>query len=85
MHITRDICLTPHGEKCTRGAGLSLGLFVVLVLVALVLVYGAVFIRRENVRLWRNVGSGTAEAPAAMGNWISMNAGMGGAYGVGMR
>ncbi len=50
MHITRDICLTPHGEKCTRGTGLSLGLFVVLVLVALVLVYGAVFIRRENVR-----------------------------------
>ena len=50
MHIARDICLTPHGEKCTKGAGLSLGLFVVLVLVALVLVYGAVFIRREQVR-----------------------------------
>ena len=45
MHIARDICLTPHGEKCTKGAGLSLGLFVLLVLV-----YGAVFIRREHVR-----------------------------------
>ena len=50
MHITRDICLAPHGEKCTKGAGLSLGLFVVLVVVAVLLVYGAVFIRRENVR-----------------------------------
>ena len=32
-----------------------------------------VVVRRENVRLWRNVGSGTTEAPAAMGNWISIS------------
>lgn len=31
-----------------------------------------VVVRRENVRLWRNVGSGTDDAPAAMGNWISV-------------
>jgi len=31
-----------------------------------------VVVRRENVRLWRNVGSGSAQAPAAMGNWISV-------------
>lgn len=31
-----------------------------------------VVVRRENVRLWRNVGSGTPEAPASMGNWISV-------------
>ncbi|MGI8929423.1 MAG: CRTAC1 family protein [Candidatus Limnocylindrales bacterium] len=31
-----------------------------------------VVVRRENVLLWRNVGSGTPEAPAAMGNWISL-------------
>jgi enediyne biosynthesis protein E4 len=29
--------------------------------------------RVENVRLYRNVGSGTAEQPAAMGNWISVD------------
>jgi hypothetical protein len=28
--------------------------------------------RRENVRLYRNVGSGTAEAPMALGNWIEV-------------
>jgi len=28
--------------------------------------------RRENVMVWRNVGSGTAAAPAAMGNWIQV-------------
>ena len=50
MHIARDICLAPHGEKCAEGGGLSLGLFVVLVVVAVLLVYAAVFIRRENVR-----------------------------------
>ena len=26
----------------------------------------------ENVRLWRNVGSGTADDPAAMGNWVEV-------------
>jgi hypothetical protein len=31
-----------------------------------------VVVRRENVRLWRNVGVGTADAPAALGNWISV-------------
>ena len=31
-----------------------------------------VVVRRENVRLWRNVGAGSAQAPAAMGNWISV-------------
>ena len=28
--------------------------------------------RRENVQLWRNVGSGDAAAPAPMGNWLSV-------------
>ena len=28
--------------------------------------------RRENVRLYRNIGSGTAEQPAAMGNWLGV-------------
>jgi hypothetical protein len=28
--------------------------------------------RRENVSIWRNVGSGTAAAPAAMGHWIQL-------------
>jgi hypothetical protein len=28
--------------------------------------------RGENVSLWRNVGSGTAEAPEPMGNWIAL-------------
>ena len=67
MHIAGDICLTPHGEKCTQGAGLSLGLFVVLVVVAVVLVYGAVFIRRENVRpLLHRFGSVLAVAVGAL-------------------
>ena len=67
MHFTRDICLAPHGEKCAEGGGLSLGLFVVLVLVALVLVYGAVFIPRENVRsLLRRFGPLLAVAAGAL-------------------
>jgi enediyne biosynthesis protein E4 len=28
--------------------------------------------RREDVHLWRNVGAGTAEAPAPMGNWLGL-------------
>jgi hypothetical protein len=28
--------------------------------------------RRENVKLWRNVGRGTAEQPAPMGNWVAI-------------
>ncbi len=28
--------------------------------------------RRENVKLWRNVGSGTAEAPAPLGGWAAV-------------
>ncbi len=28
--------------------------------------------RIENVRLWRNVGAGTADAPEPMGNWIEV-------------
>ena len=28
--------------------------------------------RRENVKLWRNVGSGDADEPARMGNWIAL-------------
>ena len=28
--------------------------------------------RREPVRLWRNVGAGTAEKPRAMGHWLSV-------------
>jgi hypothetical protein len=30
-----------------------------------------VVVRRENVRLWRNVGSGSAGAPAPLGNWLA--------------
>jgi enediyne biosynthesis protein E4 len=29
-------------------------------------------VRRENVRLWRNVGSGDAKRPEAMGRWIGV-------------
>lgn len=41
--------------------------------------------RVENVRLWRNVGSGTRENPTQMGNWIEVALDAGGvnAYGVG--
>jgi len=28
--------------------------------------------RRENAKVWRNVGSGTAAAPAAMGHWLAL-------------
>ncbi|MFL5727290.1 MAG: CRTAC1 family protein [Chloroflexota bacterium] len=28
--------------------------------------------RRENVKLWRNVGAGTAAAPRPLGNWVSV-------------
>ncbi|MDH3500807.1 MAG: CRTAC1 family protein, partial [Acidimicrobiia bacterium] len=28
--------------------------------------------RRENVEVWRNIGSGTAVAPASIGNWIGV-------------
>ena len=28
--------------------------------------------RRENVRLWRSVGTGTADAPASMGHWAAV-------------
>ena len=28
--------------------------------------------RRENIKLWRNVGSGEAEQPAPMGNWFAL-------------
>jgi hypothetical protein len=28
--------------------------------------------RRENVKLWRSMGSGTADRPAPIGNWISL-------------
>jgi enediyne biosynthesis protein E4 len=28
--------------------------------------------RREPVRLWRNVGAGTADTPAPMGNWLGL-------------
>ena len=28
--------------------------------------------RRENVQLWRNMGSGDAASPAAMGNWLAV-------------
>jgi hypothetical protein len=29
--------------------------------------------RRENLRLWRSVGSGTADAPEQMGNWLALD------------
>jgi hypothetical protein len=35
--------------------------------------------RRENVALWRNVGSGTADAPVPMGNWLGLRLVEGGA------
>ncbi|MCB2223951.1 MAG: VCBS repeat-containing protein [Actinobacteria bacterium] len=28
--------------------------------------------RRENVRVWRNVGAGDADSPVAMGNWVAV-------------
>ncbi len=28
--------------------------------------------RRENVKVWRNVGAGTAEAPASLGHWLGI-------------
>jgi hypothetical protein len=33
----------------------------------------------ERVRVWRNVGSGTAEQPAQMGNWLGIRLTQGGA------
>jgi hypothetical protein len=35
--------------------------------------------RRENVAVWRNVGSGDAAAPAAMGHWLAVRVGQPGA------
>ena len=35
--------------------------------------------RRENVDLWRNLGSGSTEAPAPMGNWVAIELGEDGA------
>ena len=35
--------------------------------------------RRENVRLYRNAGSGTADAPRAMGNWLQVSLAQAGA------
>jgi hypothetical protein len=32
-----------------------------------------VMVRRENVRLWRNVGAGDSAHPVAMGNWVSVS------------
>ena len=29
-------------------------------------------VRREPARIWRNAGAGTAEEPAAMGNWLAV-------------
>ena len=29
--------------------------------------------RRENVGVWRNVGTGTADEPAPMGNWVALD------------
>jgi hypothetical protein len=29
--------------------------------------------RRENVKLWRSVGSGTADSPEPMGNWLALD------------
>jgi enediyne biosynthesis protein E4 len=29
--------------------------------------------RHENVKLWRNVGGGTADSPVQMGNWIALD------------
>ncbi|HZM72077.1 MAG TPA: VCBS repeat-containing protein [Candidatus Polarisedimenticolia bacterium] len=50
-----------------RGRGAALADFNLDGLLDLVLVnYGA------PVRLWRNVGTGTAEAPAAMGHWLEL-------------
>jgi hypothetical protein len=34
--------------------------------------------RRENVKLWRNVGSGTADAPAPLGSWAAIRLRQGG-------
>ncbi len=34
--------------------------------------------RRENVKLWRNVGAGTAEAPAPLGHWAAVRLRQGG-------
>jgi hypothetical protein len=28
--------------------------------------------RNENVRLWRNVGNGSVDAPAPMGHWVAV-------------
>ncbi|HET9083564.1 MAG TPA: CRTAC1 family protein, partial [Candidatus Limnocylindrales bacterium] len=30
-------------------------------------------VRRENVHLWRNVGSGTADVPVPMGHWLAID------------
>jgi hypothetical protein len=30
-------------------------------------------VRNEDVRVWRNVGSGTADAPASMGHWLAVD------------
>ena len=67
MHVAGEICLAPHGESCAEAGGLSFGLFVALAMVAVLLVYGAVFIRRENVRpLLHQFGPALAVAVGAL-------------------
>lgn len=74
MHPAGEICISVHGESCTRGHGLPVGLFVVLVVVAVLLVYGAVFIRRENIRpLLHRFGPALAVVSGALIVWVAFS------------
>ena len=69
---TRDICIAVHGEKCPADAGLSVGVFAAMVVLALALVYGAVFIRRENIRpLLHRFGPTLAVVAGALVVWVA--------------
>jgi multisubunit Na+/H+ antiporter MnhB subunit len=74
VHVAGEICLTPHGESCAAGGGLSFRLFVALAMVAVLLVYGAVFIRRDNVRpLLRRFGPLLAVVAGALVVWVALS------------
>ncbi len=75
---TPDHAFVDAGESAgivsfERSRGASLGDFNVDGLPDLVVVN-----RRANVEVWRNVGSGSAERPAPMGNWLQLRLRQGG-------
>ena len=70
--LTQDICIAVDGEKCPADAGLPVWLFAVLGMTAVLLVYGAVFIRGQNIRpLLHRFGPTLAVLVGALVVWVA--------------